>query len=59
MEGSLPKQLFSAWKKVVRLSLPNGGLPAVLSSATRTATSVVPTPIAQLVGAEASQAVAA
>ena len=59
VEGSLPKQLFSAWKKVVRLSLPNGGLPALLSSVTRTATSVVPTPIARLVGAEVPRAVAA
>ena len=59
VEGSLPKQLFSAWKKVVRLSLPNGGVSALLSSATRTATAAVPTPIARLVGAEAPRAVAA
>lgn len=28
--GSMPRQLFSAWKKVVRLSLPNGGVPELV-----------------------------
>jgi fatty acid desaturase len=43
--GSLPRQLGSAWKKVVRLSLPNGAL----SKASTTAASVVPSTITRLV----------
>jgi fatty acid desaturase len=43
--GSLPRQLASAWKKVVRLSLPNGAL----SKASTTAASVVPSTISRLV----------
>ncbi len=39
--GSFPKQLGSAWKKVVRLSLPNGWL----GKATSTAASVLPAPV--------------
>ncbi len=43
--GSFPKQLGSAWKKVIRLSLPNGAV----SKATRRAAKVVPTPLTRLV----------
>jgi fatty acid desaturase len=35
-EGSLPKQVASAWKKVVRLSLPNGFLKKAASARTPT-----------------------
>ncbi|MCW2608708.1 MAG: Fatty acid desaturase, partial [Frankiales bacterium] len=46
--GSLPKQLFSAWKKVVRLSLPNGGLAALTKKA-------LPAPVVALVTAAPQQ----
>ncbi len=50
--GSLPRQLFSAWRKVVRLSLPNGGVRALLQGA-------LPAPVVRLVPrAEQEQAAA-
>jgi NADPH-dependent stearoyl-CoA 9-desaturase len=46
--GPLTKQVVSAWRKVVRLSLPNGGVRGVAAAATSTATAAVrrarPTP---------------
>jgi NADPH-dependent stearoyl-CoA 9-desaturase len=42
--GTLPKQVFSAWKKVVRLSLPNSGVRGLLRGATKTVAAVVPLP---------------
>ena len=43
--GSFPKQLGSAWKKVIRLSLPNNAM----SKLTRRAAKAVPSPLGRLV----------
>jgi NADPH-dependent stearoyl-CoA 9-desaturase len=39
--GPLPEQVASAWRKVVRLSLPNGGVRGVAAAATSTATAAL------------------
>ena len=39
--GSLPKQVFSAWHKVVRLSLPNGFLDEAKANPVGTVTKLV------------------
>jgi linoleoyl-CoA desaturase len=41
--GSLPRQLASAWGKVIRLSLPNGFLPRRKAPVVRLARKVLPT----------------
>ena len=49
VSGSFPKQLFSAWKKVVRLSLPNGGVGALVKKG---ANATLPAPVVRLVTRE-------
>jgi NADPH-dependent stearoyl-CoA 9-desaturase len=39
--GPLPKQVVSAWRKVVRLSLPNGGVRGAAAAATSTASAAL------------------